>query len=71
MRATPGILIFQQQFSLTPGKPERETGFLLKKMCGCKCRENLDISRMRMGGGFGVYEQVTKLPHILKKTRNN
>jgi hypothetical protein len=38
MSATPDILIFQQEFSFSPGKPERETGFLPAKIYGCKYR---------------------------------
>jgi hypothetical protein len=67
MRAKPGIIIFQQQFSFTPGKPERETGFLLKKMCGCKYQQNLNISNMRLSDEFRKYEQIKKLRPMLKK----
>ena len=58
MSATPGIVIFQKDFSNTPGKPERKTGFLPAKMYGRKCRKNLNISGMRVGDGFGKYGQI-------------
>jgi len=36
MRTTSGIVIFQQEFPNTPGKPERKPGFLPAKMYGRK-----------------------------------
>jgi hypothetical protein len=56
MRTTPDILIFQQEFPNTSGKPERKSGFLSAKMYGCKCQQNLNISNMRVGGEFGKCE---------------
>ncbi|MBW6535997.1 MAG: hypothetical protein K0B11_13400 [Mariniphaga sp.] len=61
MSKTPDILIFQQEFPNIPGKPERKPGFLPAKMYGFKCRQNLNISNMRMDGEFGKCEQIRKL----------
>jgi hypothetical protein len=66
MIATPDIIIFQKDFSGTPGKPERKSGLLPAKMYGCKCRQNLNISNIRVSGEFGKCEQIKKVYISLK-----
>jgi len=57
MRATPGIVIFQQEFPNTLGNPEQKSGFLPAKIYEYKYQRNLNISNMRVSGEFGEYEQ--------------
>jgi hypothetical protein len=59
-------IVFQQKFSSSPGKPEREFGFLPRKMIKNKYRHYLNLSYNLLCGGFGEVDMINKLFTRLK-----
>ena len=68
MKTTPGIL-FQQRIFKTPGKTGRELWTIPVEIPIFKENPYLNISNNWLFGGVGKYEEINKLPHILKRKK--
>jgi hypothetical protein len=59
-------IVIHQKFSSTPGKPERDYGFLPSEMLKNKFHFYLNLYCNRLCGGFGEVGQIKKLTASLK-----
>lgn len=61
------LIVIQQKFSVTPGKPAGKFGFLPGEMFTNRCNHYLNLSCNGLCGGFGEVGKINKLWGIMKK----